>query len=151
MEGALSSLFAPPRFTPTPLQIAGVWNVQFLPVELRVGKRLQQLRPNWCAYVQVSKDGKSRSMSMPTPEGISIEIVETLIERDDENRFYTYRVTGPGLPYTDHWSKFAVVPSGATSKIVWETRFANVGCSFLSLALLIWLDLPVRLQRCAAG
>lgn len=86
---------------------------------------LQQLLKRSYHFAQVSKDGKSRSMSMPTPEGIPIELVETLIERNDSQRFYTYAVTGPGLPYTDHWSKFGVVENGAVSKIVWETRFVR--------------------------
>jgi hypothetical protein len=89
-------------------KIVGVWEPTFL-----------------MAAVKASSDGKSRVVTVAdVPD---LEIVETLVERNDKERFYSFSICCKSVavvPYVDQVSKLSVVKTGdKQSKIVLETTF----------------------------
>lgn len=74
--------------------------------------------PRWYPlYVSCDVDGDVRI----APRADGTELVERLVERDDERRFYSYTVLS-GVPVHDHLASFEVQPAGAGSRIVWRTQ-----------------------------
>lgn len=74
--------------------------------------------PKWFPrYAECTVDGTTRTL-------VSVEghtLVEELRARDEEERFYSYRVTS-GAPLKTHSASFHVVPNGDGSRVIWHTR-----------------------------
>jgi carbon monoxide dehydrogenase subunit G len=49
------------------------------------------------------------------------ELVERLLERDDERRFYSYSVLS-GAPLRSHEASFEVLEAAGGSRVAWRTR-----------------------------
>lgn len=74
--------------------------------------------PRWYPkYVSCDVDGDSRVLR--SAEGAVL--VERLLERDDERRFYSYSVLS-GAPVRTHLASFEVTAEGAGSRIRWATQ-----------------------------
>jgi hypothetical protein len=73
--------------------------------------------PRWYPqYVSCEVVGNERRLL--SAEGALL--VERLIERDEERRYYSYSILS-GLPLRDHLASFEVVAEGDASRVVWRT------------------------------
>lgn len=52
------------------------------------------------------------------------ELVEKILERDDENRRYSYTITESPFPLESHKAWMSVEPDGAGSKVTWVMEIA---------------------------
>jgi hypothetical protein len=73
--------------------------------------------PRWYPqYVSCEVQGDERRLV--NAEGAVL--VERLLERDEERRFYSYSIVS-GLPLRNHLASFEVVAEGDASRVVWRT------------------------------
>jgi hypothetical protein len=73
--------------------------------------------PRWYPqYVSCEVDGEVRKLV--NKDGAIL--VERLLERDEDRRFYSYTIVS-GLPLHDHLSSFEVRAEGEGSLVVWRT------------------------------